>query len=108
MASGKLQALCYKAEIEKNFLTNGLAGFQLLGLQDFPGQGTALVGMLDAFWDSKPYFSANEFKRFCNSTVPLIRMKNLCTPIQKHLKQMQKFIMQAKQISPMLLLNGVL
>lgn len=75
MASGKLQALCYKAEIEKNFLTNGLAGFQLLGLQDFPGQGTALVGLLDVFWDSKPYFSANEFKRFCNSTIPLIRMK---------------------------------
>lgn len=75
MASGKLQALCYKAEIEKNLLTNGLGGFQLLGLQDFPGQGTALVGLLDVFWDSKPYFSAAQFRQFCNSTVPLIRMK---------------------------------
>lgn len=75
MASGKLQALSYKAEIEKNLLTNGLGGFQLLGLQDFPGQGTALVGLLDVFWDSKPYFSAAQFRQFCNSTVPLIRMK---------------------------------
>lgn len=71
MASGKLQALCYKAEIEKDLRTPGLAGFQLLGLQDFPGQGTALVGMLDAFWDDKGYINARQFSRFCSATVPL-------------------------------------
>ncbi|WP_205702854.1 exo-beta-1,4-galactosidase [Botryobacter ruber] len=74
MASGKLQALSYKQEIEKSFRTPGLAGFQLLGLQDFPGQGTALVGVVDAFWDSKGYISAEEFSRFCNTTVPLSRI----------------------------------
>lgn len=74
MASGMLQALCYKQEIEKSFRTPGLAGFQLLGLQDFPGQGTALVGVVDAFWDSKGYITANEFSRFCNTTVPLSRI----------------------------------
>ncbi|MFT3827249.1 MAG: beta-glucuronidase [Chitinophagaceae bacterium] len=73
MASGKLQALCYKNEIEKTLRTKGLAGFQLLGLQDFPGQGTALVGVLNAFWKSKGYITAEQFKRFCNATVPLIR-----------------------------------
>jgi hypothetical protein len=75
MASGKLQALCYKAEIEKDLRTNGLAGFQLLGLQDFPGQGTALIGMLDAFWDAKPYINFRQFTRFCGPTVPLAKIK---------------------------------
>ncbi|WP_069658987.1 exo-beta-1,4-galactosidase [Arcticibacter eurypsychrophilus] len=70
-ASGKLQALCYKNEIEKVLRTPGYGGFQLLGLQDFPGQGTALVGVLDAFWDEKGYIPAEQFARFCNTTVPL-------------------------------------
>ncbi len=74
MASGKLQVLCYKNEIEKALRTPGYSGFQLLSLTDYPGQGTALVGILDAFWDEKGYVSAKEFSRFCNSTVPLARI----------------------------------
>jgi hypothetical protein len=72
-ASGKLQLLCYKHEIEKTMRTPGYAGFQLLSLNDFSGQGTALVGVLDAFWDEKGYATAADFKKFCNVTVPLIR-----------------------------------
>jgi hypothetical protein len=75
LASGKLQALCYKADIEAALRTPGMGGFQLLDLHDFPGQGTALVGVLDAFWDEKGYISPEEYSRFCNSTVPLARMK---------------------------------
>ncbi len=75
LSSGKLQALCYKAEIEAALRTPGLAGFQLLDLHDFPGQGTALVGILDAFWDEKGYISPKEYSHFCNSTVPLARLK---------------------------------
>ena len=71
MASGKLQALCYKYTIEKALRTPGYSGFQLLSLNDYPGQGTALVGVLDAFWDPKPYINKEDFKEFCNSTVPL-------------------------------------
>ncbi len=71
MASGKLQALCYKEEIESALRTPGFGGFQLLDLHDFPGQGTALVGVLDPFWDSKPYVRPTEFRQFCNATVPL-------------------------------------
>lgn len=52
-ASGKLAAILYKEEIERALKTPGFSGFQLLDLHDFPGQGTALVGLLDAFWDSK-------------------------------------------------------
>jgi len=74
MASGKLQALCYKSEIEAALRTPGFAGVQLLSLNDFPGQGTALVGVLDAFWDEKGYISAKEFKQFCGPTVPLARI----------------------------------
>jgi len=73
MASGKLQALCYKAEIEKSLRTPGSAGFQMLCLTDYSGQGTALVGILNALWQEKGYLTAKEFSHFCNSTVPLAR-----------------------------------
>ena len=75
LASGKLQALCYKAEIEAALRTPQFGGFQLLDLHDFPGQGSALVGVLDAFWGEKGYISPAGYKRFCNSTVPLARLK---------------------------------
>ncbi|HAR37934.1 MAG: beta-galactosidase [Bacteroidetes bacterium GWD2_45_23] len=74
LASGKLQALCYKADIEAALRTPGFAGFQLLDLHDFPGQGTALVGVLDPFWEEKGYVSPEEYSRFCNATVPLVRL----------------------------------
>jgi len=77
MASGKLQALCYKSDIEAALRTPGFAGFQLLDLHDFPGQGTALVGVVDPFWEEKGYISPEEFSRFCNETVPLARFKKL-------------------------------
>ena len=72
-ASGKLQTLCYKADIEAALRTPGFAGFQLLDLHDFPGQGTALVGVLDPFWDTKGYVDGKTFSMFCGQTVPLIR-----------------------------------
>ena len=75
LASGKLQALCYKADIEAALRTKDFGGFQLLDLHDFPGQGSALVGVLNAFWGEKGYISPAEYKRFCNSTVPLVRLK---------------------------------
>jgi len=74
LASGKLQTLCYKEDIESALRTPGMGGFQLLDLHDFPGQGTALVGVLDPFWEGKGYVTAEEYRRFCNSTVPLARM----------------------------------
>lgn len=74
MASGKLQTLCYKEEIESALRTPGMGGFQLLDLHDFPGQGSALVGVLDPFWDEKGYVTAKEFRRFCSSTVLLARL----------------------------------
>lgn len=73
MASGKLQSLCYKYEIEKTLRTPNYAGFQLLALNDYSGQGTALVGVLDVFFQEKGYMNAEEWRRFCSPIVPLMR-----------------------------------
>jgi len=72
-ASGKFAALLYKEEIERAMKTSNFSGIQLLGLTDFPGQGTALVGLLDAFWDSKCLIDADSFRQFCAPVVPLIK-----------------------------------
>lgn len=73
MASGKLAAILYKEEIERALKTDGISGFQLLDLHDFPGQGTALVGLLNAFWESKGIISGQDFRKFCSPVVPLLR-----------------------------------
>lgn len=73
--SGKLSVACYKEELEAQFRSKNLAGFQLLDLQDFSGQGSALVGILDAFMDSKGLISPNEWKTFCHDTVLLARFE---------------------------------
>lgn len=72
-SSGKLAALLYKEEIERALKTGGISGFQLLDLHDFPGQGTALVGLLDAFWDSKGIIEAEQFRQFNSPVVPLLQ-----------------------------------
>jgi hypothetical protein len=77
LASGKLQVLCYKADIEAALRTPRFGGFQLLDLHDFPGQGTALVGVLNPFWEDKGYVTAKEYSRFCNATVPLVRLPKM-------------------------------
>jgi len=74
LASGKFQVQCYKEEIEANQRTPSYSGFELLDLHDYLGQGTALIGVLDAFWESKGYVTAGEWTRFCNTTVPLARL----------------------------------
>jgi hypothetical protein len=86
IASGKLQILCYKADIEAALRTPGFAGFQMLQLHDFPGQGTALVGILNPFFKNKGYVSPEEFRMFCNETVPLARIKKMIYETDEVLK----------------------
>lgn len=78
--SGKFQLACYKEEIEANLRTPGASGFQLLDLHDYIGQGGALVGLLDPFWDAKSYVTPEIFRKFCAETVPLARLTN---PVMK-------------------------
>jgi hypothetical protein len=75
LASGRYQLLCYKEEIEAVMRTRGMSGYQLLDLHDYLGQGTALVGVLDTFWESKGYATPDEFRRFNGETVPLARLE---------------------------------
>lgn len=72
-ASGILSSLCYREEIEMALRTPGFGGFQLLDLQDFPGQGTAIVGILNALMDSKGLITPDAWRRFCSPVVPLAR-----------------------------------
>ncbi len=69
--AGQLAVDCYRREIETALRTKEIAGFQLLDLQDFSGQGTALVGVLNALMESKGLISPAEWRRFCASTVVL-------------------------------------
>ena len=70
-SAGRLAVDCYRREIETLHRTGELSGFQLLDLQDYPGQGTALVGILNALMISKGLISAGEWRRFCSDTVIL-------------------------------------
>jgi hypothetical protein len=74
-ASGALSAICYREDIEAALRTPEMAGFQLLDIQDFPGQGTALVGMLNDFMESKGVIEPEKWREFCCETVPLLRME---------------------------------
>lgn len=85
MASGKLQVLAYKHDIEKNLRTPDYAGFELLALNDYSGQGTALVGVLDVFWDEKGYCTDRNFRPFCGPVVPLIRTSKFVWQSDEHL-----------------------
>lgn len=53
-ASLMTNRLMYKDEIESFLRTPSCAGLQLLGIQDYSGQGEALIGWLDSFYDAKP------------------------------------------------------
>ncbi len=71
MASGRLQVLAYKYEIERHLRTPNYSGFQLLSLNDYSGQGTALVGPLNVHWREKGYCTAEEWREFCSDVVPI-------------------------------------
>ncbi|MBE9598575.1 beta-glucuronidase [Pedobacter sp. MC2016-24] len=72
-ASGALTVVEYKAVIEALLRSSKSAGFQLLSLNDFPGQGYASVGILDPFWDSKGLVTPAKWREFCAPTVALLR-----------------------------------
>jgi hypothetical protein len=73
-ASGRFQVACYKEEIEASLRTPSYSGYELLDLHDYLGQGGALMGLLDAFWEEKGYVKPAEFRQFNNTTVPLVRL----------------------------------
>ncbi|MBB4034311.1 hypothetical protein GGR21_000196 [Dysgonomonas hofstadii] len=85
-ASGKWAVQLYKADIEMDLRTAGFGGFQLLDLQDYPGQGSAFVGILDAFMDSKGLVTPEEWRQFCSPVVPLFVTEKFCWTNNETLK----------------------
>lgn len=77
-ASGQWALRLYKQDIEMDLRTPDMAGFQLLDLQDYPGQGSAYVGILDAFLDSKGLCTPEEWRRWCAPVVPLLVTDSYC------------------------------
>lgn len=69
--TGHLAVDCYKREIETLLRSREVSGFQLLDLQDYTGQGTVLVGVLNALMENKGLISAEEWREFCAGTVVL-------------------------------------
>jgi hypothetical protein len=63
----------YKEDIETALRTRNFGGVQLLQLEDFPGQGEALIGLLDSFWESKGLLEPEQMRAFFGQTVPLLR-----------------------------------
>lgn len=86
-ATGELSLLCYRAEVEAALRTQGLSGISLLGLQDFPGQGTALVGMLCSHLKPKPYAFARpeRFARFFTGVLPLVLLPRMTFTVRETL-----------------------
>jgi len=77
-ASGLWSLQLYKQDIEMDLRTPNMAGFQLLDLQDYPGQGSAYVGILDAFMDSKLLCTEREWRGWCAPVVPLLIADKFC------------------------------
>lgn len=65
-AAGHFASILYCADMEMQIRTPNFAGFQLLDIKDYPGQGTALVGPLNAFMESKGTISPEKWREFCN------------------------------------------
>ena len=77
-ASGLWSVKLYKADIEMDLRTKNMAGFQLLDIQDYPGQGSAFVGILDAFMESKGITTPEEWRQWCSPVVPLLEVEKFC------------------------------
>lgn len=86
-ATGELSRLAYREEIEAAMRTRELSGISLLGLQDFPGQGTALVGMMNSHLEPKPYEFAkpSEFRKFFKECMPLVKLSRYTYEAGEHI-----------------------
>ncbi len=106
-ASGKLAVSAYKAELEAAAGSANLAGYQILDLQDFPGQGTALVGILNAFMESKGLITPEEWREFCAPVVILASIDDFVQAAGKRLEIPIKLAHYAKDllIDPVVMLE---
>lgn len=83
-ASGKLQSLCYRLEMERNLRTKDYAGFMLLGLNDYSGQGTALVGPLNVFGVKRVMSTAPSGGSRATTSSSWLSSPSLSLPPERH------------------------
>ncbi len=95
-SAGLLAVDCYRRELETLFRTGELSGFQLLDLQDYPGQGTALVGILNALMINKGLITAEKWRRFCSDTVILAEFERFVY----YSGESPSFVLRISQCSP--------
>lgn len=89
-ASGKFQVACYKEEIEALLRTKTYSGYELLDLHDYLGQGGALIGLLNAFWEEKGYVPPMNLNALIIAQLRLSGSKNAFLQTSKHLPQVPK------------------
>lgn len=92
MASGKFQVIQKKEEFESYLRTPGLGGYTLLQLNDFPGQGTSPVGVVDVFYDPKPYIDAKTFRNMQGPQLPLLRTERFTWTNNESFKANAEFV----------------
>ncbi len=84
--SGQLAVQCYKEELEAVMRSQLIAGCQILDIQDFTGQGTALVGILNAFMESKGLISEEDWRGFFSDSVLLGMFPDYCLTDRLHMQ----------------------
>lgn len=100
-ATGAHTVLQYKEVNEALLRTSKSGGFQLLGLSDFPGQGSAFVGILDAFWESKGLVSPEKYRESCAPVVLLARFpKRIYTEKETFSPRMEIYQFGEKDLKP--------
>lgn len=100
-ATGAHTVLQYKEVNEALLRTSKSGGFQLLGLSDFPGQGSAFVGLLDAFWESKGLVSPEKYRESCAPVVLLARFpKRIYTEKETFSPRMEIYQFGEKDLKP--------
>ena len=98
-ATGESALLCYRAEAEAALRTEGYSGISLLGLQDFPGQGTALVGMMNTHLRPKPgdFARPERFAAFFRDVLPLVLLEKYTWTAGETLQAQVKIANYGKQ-----------
>jgi hypothetical protein len=108
MASGKFQVIMKKEEVESYLRTPDFGGYHMLQLNDFPGQGTAPVGVVDIFWDPKPYVTAAEFSKFQAARVPLLRTPSFTWTNDQTFKATAQFVNYGQSVMPQAVVTWLL
>ncbi|PSL43068.1 glycosyl hydrolase family 2 [Chitinophaga niastensis] len=72
-ASGQMNRIFMKSDIEANLRSADAAGYSMLSMVDYPGQGEAYVGWVDACYKQKNFLTSEKYRQYGGHTVPLIR-----------------------------------